>query len=153
VIPGFDRPGTCLSRQESGSVFQLEDKWDKITTEDLVDIQSDQEKFGTVLQKRYGEMQKVEVLCGRIDDIVIGRVITLGTKTLLGDGGGSMAARDEREKVGHEPQAIGSGASKSDDLTCSEGQIEDLLSEGESTEVERLKRPRAQKSSPKPPSN
>jgi hypothetical protein len=62
-----------------------------------------------------------------------------------------MAARDEREKAGHGTQAGGAGAAKRDDLTCSEGQIEDLLSEGESTEVERLKRPRAQKPSPKPP--
>lgn len=62
-----------------------------------------------------------------------------------------MAARGEREKTGHGPQAGGSGAAKPDDLTCSEGQIEDLLSEGESTEVEHLKKPRAQKSSPKPP--
>ena len=63
-----------------------------------------------------------------------------------------MAARDEREKAGHGTQAGGRRAPKPDDLTCSERQIEDLLSEGESTEVERLKRPRAQKSSPKPPS-
>lgn len=60
-----------------------------------------------------------------------------------------MAARDERGKTGHGLQAA--GAAKRDDLTCSEGQIEDLLSEGESTEVERLKKPRAQKPSPKPP--
>lgn len=63
-----------------------------------------------------------------------------------------MAAHEGRTKTGHGPQAIGSGAAKSDDLTCSEGQIEDLLSEGESTKVERLKKPRVQKSSPKPPS-
>jgi hypothetical protein len=62
-----------------------------------------------------------------------------------------MTAREERTKASHGPQATGAGAAKRDDLTCSEGQIEDLLSEGESTEVERLKRPRAQKPSPKPP--
>jgi hypothetical protein len=62
-----------------------------------------------------------------------------------------MTAREERTKARHGPQATGGGAVKRDDLTCSEGQIEDLLSEGESTEVERLKRPRAQKPSPKPP--
>ncbi len=39
----------------------LKDKWDKITTADLVDIQGDLEKFGTVLQKRYGELQKEDV--------------------------------------------------------------------------------------------
>lgn len=62
-----------------------------------------------------------------------------------------MAAHKKREEAGHELQATGRGAGKPDDLTCSEGQIEDLLSEGESTEVERLRRPRAQKSSTKPP--
>ena len=62
-----------------------------------------------------------------------------------------MAAHDERAKRGHGPQAADGGAAKLDDLTCSEGQIEDLLSEGESTRAERLKRPRAQKPSPKPP--
>ncbi len=61
-----------------------------------------------------------------------------------------MAAHDERTKRGHGPQASGAAAER-DDLTCSEGQIEDLLSEGESTKAERLKRPRAQKPSPKPP--
>ncbi|MDX2252960.1 MAG: hypothetical protein NW202_11785 [Nitrospira sp.] len=61
-----------------------------------------------------------------------------------------MPAHDERTKRGHGPQASG-GAAKLDDLTCSEGQIEDLLSEGESTRAERLKRPRAQKPSSKPP--
>ena len=62
-----------------------------------------------------------------------------------------MAARDERAKAGHGLQAANGSAAKLDDLTCSEGQIEDLLSEGESTKAERLKRPCAQKPSPKPP--
>lgn len=62
-----------------------------------------------------------------------------------------MAAREERTNKGHGPQAAGRGAGKPDDLTCSEGQIEDLLSEGESTKAERLKKPRAQKPSSKPP--
>ena len=39
----------------------LKAKWDKITEEDLVEIQGDLAKFGGVLQKRYGEMQKEEV--------------------------------------------------------------------------------------------
>jgi uncharacterized protein YjbJ (UPF0337 family) len=39
----------------------LKAKWDKITEEDLVEIQGDLTKFGSVLQKRYGEMQKEEV--------------------------------------------------------------------------------------------
>ena len=39
----------------------LKAKWDKITEEDLVEIQGDLAKFGDVLQKRYGEMQKEEV--------------------------------------------------------------------------------------------
>lgn len=62
-----------------------------------------------------------------------------------------MTLREERTKARHGPQETGGGAAKRDDLTCSEGQVEDLLSEGESTEVERIKRPRAQKPSPKPP--
>ena len=39
----------------------LKAKWDKITEEDLVEIQGDLAKFSGVLQKRYGEMQKEEV--------------------------------------------------------------------------------------------
>ena len=39
----------------------LKDKWDKITTQDLAEIQGDLEKFGAVLQKRYGERQKEDV--------------------------------------------------------------------------------------------
>jgi uncharacterized protein YjbJ (UPF0337 family) len=39
----------------------LKAKWDKISEEDLVEIQGDLAKFGGVLQKRYGEMQKEEV--------------------------------------------------------------------------------------------
>ena len=39
----------------------LEEKWEKITDEDLVEIQGDMVKFSTVLQKRYGELQKEEV--------------------------------------------------------------------------------------------
>lgn len=37
------------------------DRWDKVTTADLVDIQGDLEKFGTVLKKRYGELRKEDV--------------------------------------------------------------------------------------------
>ncbi|MDX2251243.1 MAG: hypothetical protein NW202_03070 [Nitrospira sp.] len=39
----------------------LKAKWDKITEEDLVEIQGDLAKFGGVLQKRYGELHKEEV--------------------------------------------------------------------------------------------
>ncbi|MBH0200271.1 MAG: CsbD family protein [Nitrospira sp.] len=39
----------------------LKAKWDKITEEDLVEIHGDLAKFGGVLQKRYGEMQKEQV--------------------------------------------------------------------------------------------
>lgn len=39
----------------------LKAKWDKITEQDLIDIQGDLDKFGAVLQKRYGELQKDEV--------------------------------------------------------------------------------------------
>ena len=39
----------------------LKAKWEKITEEDLVEIQGDLAKFGGVLQKRYGETQKEEV--------------------------------------------------------------------------------------------
>lgn len=37
------------------------EKWEKITDEDIAEIQRDMVKFGTVLQKRYGELQKEEV--------------------------------------------------------------------------------------------
>jgi uncharacterized protein YjbJ (UPF0337 family) len=36
-------------------------KWDKITDEDLVEIQGNLSHYGAVLQKRYGELQKEEV--------------------------------------------------------------------------------------------
>jgi hypothetical protein len=39
----------------------LKAKWEKITEEDLGEIQGDLAKFWTVLQKRYGELQKEEV--------------------------------------------------------------------------------------------
>lgn len=39
----------------------LKAKWEKITVEDLVEIQGDLAKFGTVIQKRYGELQKEDV--------------------------------------------------------------------------------------------
>jgi len=39
----------------------LKAKWEKITEEDLGEIQGDLATFGTVLQKRYGELQKEEV--------------------------------------------------------------------------------------------
>jgi hypothetical protein len=39
----------------------LKAKWQNITEEDLVEIQGDLSKFGIVLQKRYGELQKEKV--------------------------------------------------------------------------------------------
>lgn len=39
----------------------LKAKWEKITDEDLTEIHGNVEKFGLVLQKRYGELQKEEV--------------------------------------------------------------------------------------------
>ena len=39
----------------------LKAKWDKITDEDLAEIQGNWAQFGIVLQKRYGELQKEEV--------------------------------------------------------------------------------------------
>ena len=39
----------------------LKTTWGKITDEDLVEIEGDMAKFGTVLQKRYGDAQKAEV--------------------------------------------------------------------------------------------
>lgn len=39
----------------------LKAKWDKITDEDLTEIQGNWAQFGIVLQKRYGELQKEEV--------------------------------------------------------------------------------------------
>ncbi|MBH0180879.1 MAG: hypothetical protein HP490_04165 [Nitrospira sp.] len=39
----------------------LKAKWDKITDEDLAEIHGNWAQFGTVLQKRYGELQKEEV--------------------------------------------------------------------------------------------
>ena len=40
----------------------LKAKWDKITDEDLSEIQGNLGQYGIVLQKRYGELQKEEVL-------------------------------------------------------------------------------------------
>ena len=39
----------------------LKGKWDKLTDDDLIEIQGDVAKFGTVVQKRYGDTQKAEV--------------------------------------------------------------------------------------------
>lgn len=39
----------------------LKVKWDKLTDDDLVEIEGDVAKFGAVLQKRYGDAQKAEV--------------------------------------------------------------------------------------------
>ena len=39
----------------------LEAKWEKVTMEDLDEIQGDLDKFGSVLQRRYGELHKEKV--------------------------------------------------------------------------------------------
>ena len=39
----------------------LKTKWEKITENDLLEIQGDLAKFGAVLSKRYGELQKEAV--------------------------------------------------------------------------------------------
>jgi uncharacterized protein YjbJ (UPF0337 family) len=40
----------------------LKAKWEKITDDDLVEIEGDLARFGSVVEKRYGEAQKDEVL-------------------------------------------------------------------------------------------
>lgn len=39
----------------------LKDHWSKITAEDLTEIQGDLARFGSVIQNRYGDLQKEEV--------------------------------------------------------------------------------------------
>jgi uncharacterized protein YjbJ (UPF0337 family) len=39
----------------------LQAKWKKITDQDLLEIQGNLATFGSILQKRYGEVQKGEV--------------------------------------------------------------------------------------------
>jgi hypothetical protein len=39
----------------------LRAKWEKITDEDLLEIQGNLATFGTILHKRYGELDKEEV--------------------------------------------------------------------------------------------
>ena len=39
----------------------LKDYWSKITAEDLLEIRGDLATFGSVIQRRYGELQKEEV--------------------------------------------------------------------------------------------
>lgn len=39
----------------------LKTQWGKITDSDLAEVQGNLETFGSVLQKRYGEVQKEEV--------------------------------------------------------------------------------------------
>ena len=39
----------------------LKAKWEKITEDDILEIQGDLAKFSAVLQKRYGELQQEDV--------------------------------------------------------------------------------------------
>lgn len=48
-------------------------KWEKVTMEDLNEIQGDLAKFGSVLQRRYGELHKDEVSIWPTAGIPIGQ--------------------------------------------------------------------------------
>ena len=55
-----------MNKEQFGQFWEqlktpLKAKWVRFTEEDLVEIKGDLDKFGTVLQKRYGELQKDEV--------------------------------------------------------------------------------------------
>ena len=55
-----------MNQEQFGQFWQqlrtpLKVKWEKITTEDLDEIQGDLVKFGSVLQRRYGSLQSEEV--------------------------------------------------------------------------------------------
>jgi hypothetical protein len=58
--------GDLMNQEQFGQFWlqlkkPLKVKWDKFTDDDLIEIQGDMAKFGTVLQKRYGDAQKAEV--------------------------------------------------------------------------------------------
>jgi hypothetical protein len=60
----------------------LKAKWEKVTTDDLDDIQGDLAKFGSMLQRRYGELHKGEVTIWANRRHSIGREIMPVTKML-----------------------------------------------------------------------
>ncbi|MBH0202528.1 MAG: hypothetical protein HP496_09615 [Nitrospira sp.] len=56
-----------MNKEQFGQFWEqlktpLKAKWVNITEEDLSEIKGDLDRFGTVLQKRYGELQKDEVV-------------------------------------------------------------------------------------------
>jgi hypothetical protein len=55
-----------MNKEQFGQFWEqlktpLKVKWVNITEADLVEIKGDLDAFGTVLQQRYGELQKAEV--------------------------------------------------------------------------------------------
>lgn len=55
-----------MNKEQFGQFWEqlkapLKAKWVNITEEDLIEIKGDLHRFETVLQKRYGEIQKDEV--------------------------------------------------------------------------------------------
>lgn len=55
-----------MNKEQFGQFWEqlkapLKAKWEKITEEDLIEIKGDLDRFDSVLQKRYGEIQKDEV--------------------------------------------------------------------------------------------
>ena len=55
-----------MNQEQFGQLWEqlrtpLNAKWEKVTKEDLDEIQGDLAKFGSVLQRRYGELDKEEV--------------------------------------------------------------------------------------------
>lgn len=55
-----------MNKEQFGQFWEqlktpLKAKWVNITEADLVEIKGDLDAFGTVLQQRYGELQKAEV--------------------------------------------------------------------------------------------
>ena len=55
-----------MNKEQFGQFWEqlkapLKAKWVNITEEDLIEIKGDLDRFGRVLQKRYGEIQKEEV--------------------------------------------------------------------------------------------
>ena len=62
-----------------------------------------------------------------------------------------MSLSGKHAKPGVVSRFHGDSTANSDGLTCSEGQVEDLLSEGESTEIEPTKTAQIRKAAAKKP--